>query len=182
MTASSRSQLNRRLKGWPGWVLLAFVVVGLLVVGATRDSGPRTPDERIESISKRLACPVCQGESVYESRNTASNQIREAIRQGVDEGQLSDEQIIQQITVAYDGEELLVPTGSGVEALAWALPATAFVLGAAGLAIAFRRWQRTSRMLGEATQEDYELVARALADEPMGEPGEEARRDAPDRS
>ena len=182
MTASSRSQLNRRLKGWPGWVVLAFVVVGVLVIGATRDSGPRTPDERIESISKRLACPVCQGESVYESRNTASNQIREAIRQGVAEGQLSDERIIQQITVAYDGEELLVPTGSGVEALAWALPATAFVLGAAGLAIAFRRWQRTSRMLGEATQEDYELVARALADEPMGEPGEEARRDAPDRS
>jgi cytochrome c-type biogenesis protein CcmH len=146
---------------------LAFVVVGVLVVGATRDSGPRTPDERIESISKRLACPVCQGESVYESRNTASNQIREAIRQGVAEGQLSDEQIIQQVALAYEGEELL---------------ATAFVLGAAGLAIAFRRWQRTARLLGEATQEDYELVARALADEPPVEPGEEARRDPPDRS
>ena len=114
---------------------------------------------------------MCQGESVYESRNTASNQIREAIRQGVAEGQLSDEQIIQQVSLAYEGEELLVPTGSGVEALAWALPATAFVLGAAGLAIAFRRWQRTARMLGEATQEDYELVARALADEPSGRAG-----------
>ena len=148
MTTSSRSELNRRLKGWPGWVVLAFVVVGVLVVGATRDSGPRTPDERIESISKRLACPVCQGESVYESRNTASNHIRELIRQGVAEGELSDDQIIEQVAVRRDGEELLVPTGSGVEALAWALPATAFVLGVAGLAIAFRRWQRTARMLG----------------------------------
>ena len=84
--------------------------------------------------------------------------------------------------MAYDGEELLVPTGSGVEALAWALPATAFVLGAAGLAIAFRRWQRTARMLGEATREDYEFVARALSDEPPVEPGEERGVTMPDRS
>lgn len=165
MSASSRRDLNRRLKRWPGWVVLAFVVVGFLAVGATRDTGPRTPDDRIESISKRLACPVCQGESVYESRNTASNQIREAIRQGVDEGTLSDAEIIQQISDAYDGEELLVPTGSGVEALAWALPATAFVLGAAGLTVAFRRWKRASESLGEATPEDYDLVARAMAEQ-----------------
>ena len=69
----SSSEWNRRVKGWPGWIALLFVVVGLVAFGATRDTGPRTPDERIESISKRLACPVCQGESVYESRNTASN-------------------------------------------------------------------------------------------------------------
>jgi len=169
VSSSAGGDLNRRLKGWPGWILLALVMVGFLVVGATQDSGPRTPDDRIESISKRLACPVCQGESVYESRNTASNQIREAIRQGVDEGTLSDGQIIQQISLAYEGEELLVPTGSGVEALAWALPATAFVLGAAGLTFAFRRWQRAALMLGKATPEDYELVARALADQTGGE-------------
>jgi cytochrome c-type biogenesis protein CcmH len=177
-------------------VLLAFVVVGFLAVGATRDSGPRTPDERIESIAKRLACPVCQGESVYESRNTASNQIRQAIRQGVDEGDLSDDQIIQQIAQAYDGEELLVPTATGVEALAWALPATAFVLGVAGLTIVFRRWKRAAEQLGEPTVDDYELVAQALAAEaagpaagvsepstqtPTGERIEESPGGAPDR-
>jgi cytochrome c-type biogenesis protein CcmH len=186
VSGTTRGELNRRVKGWPGWVLLVFVVVGFLVVGATRDSGPQTPDERIESISKRLACPVCQGESVYESRNTASNQIREAIRQGVDEGRLSDDQIIQQISDAYEGEELLVPTGSGVEALAWALPATAFVLGVAGLAIAFQRWQRAARLLGEATPEDYELVAKAMADDSHGSAAdrviEDAHRGTADRS
>jgi len=158
----SRSDLNRRVKRWPGWVALLFVVVGLVAFGATRDTGPRTPDERIESISKRLACPVCQGESVYESRNTASNQIRVAVRQAVDEGALTDEEIIADIAVRYEGEELLVPTANGVEALAWALPATAFVLGVGGLAIAFRQWQLDARALGDATDEDYALVAAAL--------------------
>lgn len=185
MSRSGRD-LNRRLKGWPGWVLLAFVVVGFLVVGATRDSGPRTPEERIESIAKRLACPVCQGESVYESRNTASNQIRQAIRQAVTDGDQSDDRIIQKIADAYDGEELLVPTASGVEALAWALPATAFVLGAAGLTLAFRRWKRSADLLGEPTADDYELVARALAadaDEAgaADPPIEESPGGAPDR-
>jgi cytochrome c-type biogenesis protein CcmH len=164
----SRRGVNRWLKRWPGWVLLTFVVVGFLAVGATRDSGPRTPDDRIVSIEKRLACPVCQGESVYESRNPASNQIREAIRQQVRDGRLDDGEIVQGIVLAYDGEELLVPTADGVEALAWALPATAFVVGAAGLAVAFRRWRATAARLGTATEADYALVAEAMRerDEP----------------
>lgn len=175
------TSVNRTLKRWPGWMLLALAVVGLLAVGATRDTGPRTPDERIEAISKRLACPICQGESVYESRNTASVQIREAIKQDVNDGIKSDGQIIQDIVLAYDGEELLVPTADGVEALAWALPAAAFVIGAAGLAFAFRRWQQSARALGDATDDDYALVADAMAhfDEHAEEPVP-ARTDASD--
>jgi cytochrome c-type biogenesis protein CcmH len=157
----SRSR-SSRLKGWPGWVLLLFVVVGFLAVGATRDSGPRTPDERVEAISKRVACPVCSGESVYESRHPTSENIKDAIQDRVDEGVLSDEEIIQEIVGAREGQELLVPTADGIEALAWALPATAFVVGSAGLAMAFRRWQRNSQRLAPATEEDFALVAEAM--------------------
>ncbi|MEO6652061.1 MAG: cytochrome c-type biogenesis protein CcmH [Ilumatobacteraceae bacterium] len=164
--------MNARVKRWPGWILLVFVAVGLFTFGATRDTGPRTVDDRIESISKRLACPVCQGESVYESRNPASNQIRVAVRQAVDDGALTDDQIVDQIQVAYEGEELLIPRATGIEALAWALPSTAFVVGLAGLTIAFRRWQAESRRLGSATQDDYALVASALDDQSSGPPGE----------
>lgn len=148
-----------------GWLLLLFVVVGFLAVGATRDTGPRTPDERIEAISKRIACPVCNGESVFESRSTASESLRQAIRERVEAGVLSDADIIHEITSARDGQELLVPTASGIEALAWALPATAFVIAVVGLTLAFRRWRANSQRLGAATDADYELVARALADE-----------------
>ncbi len=159
------SSLNTRLKRWPMWVLMAFVAVGLLAIGVTRDTGPRTPDERIVALEKRLACPVCDGESVYESRNTGSVQIRELIQQEVNRGELTDQQIIDRIVTTYNGEELLVPTASGIEALAWALPATAFVVGVAGLTLAFRRWQATSRRLGAATEADYALVESALEHE-----------------
>jgi cytochrome c-type biogenesis protein CcmH len=161
------STVNRRAKRWPGWVVLTFVVVALVAVGATRDGGPQTQEERITALEKRLACPVCSGESVFVSRNTGSVQIREFISQEVERGVLDDQQIIDRIVVNYSGEELLVPTASGVEALAWALPATAFVIGVVGLAIAFRRWQASARRLGTATDDDYALVAAALdRDEP----------------
>ena len=159
------SRWNARVKRWPGWLALLFVVVGLLALGIAQDSGPQTADDRIVALEKRLACPVCQGESVYESRNAASVQIRELIRQGVEGGQLSDQQIIDGIVTRYNGEELLVPTSSGVEALAWALPAAAFVAGVAGLIIAFRRWHASARELGDPTEADYALVAAALEHE-----------------
>ena len=163
MTAGRRA-MNRAAKGWPGWALLALVVAGFLAVGIARDDGPRTSEERIVALEKRLACPVCDGESVYESRNTGSVQIREFIRQSVEGGQLDDQRIIDTIVVNYNGEELLVPTASGIEALAWALPAAAFVIGATGLVLAFRRWQASARQLGHATDDDYALVEQALAD------------------
>lgn len=157
-----RSTVNRQLKRWPVWVLLLFVVVGFLAVGASRGSGPRSPSERVEAISKRVACPVCQGESVFESRNPTSDALRQAIQLDVDEGLLSDDEIINRITAARDGQERLVPSASGIEALAWALPATAFVVAVAGLTVAFRRWQDAARRLGTATDADYALVADAM--------------------
>lgn len=158
-----RRDLNRRVKRWPGWALLVLVVVGLLAFGATRDTGPRTPDERIEAISKRLACPVCQGESVYESRNPASEAIRSAIREGVRAGALDDDAVIAGVAEAYGAQVLLVPRATGLDALAWALPVTAAVVAIAALGAAFRRWRAESAAIGEATEEDRRIVERLRA-------------------
>lgn len=164
------NSLNARAKRWPGWVLLVFVAVGFLAVGIARDRGPQTTEERIAALEQRLACPVCNGESVYVSRNPASVAIRERIRQDVEAGQLTDQEIIDRIVVTYaDTEELLVPTASGIEALAWALPATALVVGVAGLTFAFRRWQASARGLGAATAADYALVEQAIANEALAD-------------
>jgi cytochrome c-type biogenesis protein CcmH len=162
--------LARTVKRWPAWALLVLVVVGFLAVGITRDAGPRTEEERIESISKRVACPICDGESVFESRNPSSQSIVEVIEAEVRTGELSDDEIIERITAASQGKERLVPSASGVEALAWALPAAAFVIAVTGLTIAFRRWQDASRQLGTATDDDYALVAAALAADAQEQP------------
>jgi cytochrome c-type biogenesis protein CcmH len=169
-----------RLKGWPGWILLAFVVAGLLAVGSTRDDGPQTPDDRVASITRRVACPVCEGESVYESRNTASENIRNAVEERVDAGQMSDDEIIAYVQSRQDASILLVPENSGLDALVWAIPAVAGACAIGGLAMAFRRWRDAERGTSDPTDADRQLVAEALADPaPEDGPGEDRQLLAP---
>ena len=85
---------------------------------------------------------MCEGESVYESRDTASENIRNAIRALVDEGQLTDDEIIGVDRAGFGGQVLLVPKATGFDALVWALPVAALVCAVAGLAVTFRRWRR----------------------------------------
>lgn len=163
----TRSPKRRTLKSWPSWVLLVLVVGGLLAVGATRDAAPRTPKERVEDISKRLACPICDGESVFESRNADSQAIRIEIARQVDTGTVSDDQIINFIEQRFGSKVLLVPRATGIDALVWALPAAAFVCAVVGLGVAFRRWKAAADTIPD--DEDRRLVAAALDEDEEGD-------------
>lgn len=161
-----RRSLNRRLKSWPSWLLLVFVVVLLMVVGLQRGSGPATPQERVEAISRQLACPTCDGESVAESRGTASQSIRQEITRLVGEGQLSDSQIVQAIDDRFGEELKLTPDATGLESLVWALPIAVAVTAGIGLVLAFRRWRVIEDRSADAG--DRDLVDRALAERRRG--------------
>ncbi len=153
--------MSRSLKGWPSWVLLVLVVGGLLAIGASRDAGARSPKERVEDISRRLACPICDGESVFESRNADSQAIRIEIARQVDTGTVSDDQIINFIEQRFGSKVLLVPRATGIDALVWALPVAALVCAVVGLGVAFRRWKAEADTIPDDA--DRQLVAAALA-------------------
>ena len=154
------NRLNAKLKHWSSWFVMLFCVVALMIVGTQRDSGPATPQERIESISKRLACPTCDGESVYESRGGASQAIRKEIARQVSDGQLTDSQIVKTIDDSYAADLKLVPGSTGFDALIWALPIAVLVVSVAGLVVAFRRWKVQGSV--SATDADRELVELAM--------------------
>ena len=160
------------LKRWPGWVLLLLVVAGFLAFGSTRDAGARTPDERVEEISKQLACPVCNGETVYESRNTSSTSIRAEIKAQVTSTDATDDEIIAYIVQQFGADTQLLPKASGFESLVWVLPLVALVCAGVGLFFAFRRWQRIADTVPDDA--DRALVEAALAAETEPEPEPEA--------
>ena len=149
------------LKRWPGWVFLVLVVAGFLAFGSTRDAGARTPEERVEEISKQLACPVCGGETVYESRNTASASIRSEIKAQVTTTDATDDEIIAYVVQQYGYKTELLPRASGFDSLVWVLPAAALVCAAVGLFFAFRRWQRNVDTVPD--DDDRAQVEAALA-------------------
>lgn len=159
----SASKLNRALKRWPGWLLLALAAFLLLAVGVSRENGPQTQQERIDAIGKRLACPTCAGESVFVSRASSAESIRNEIARQVGAGKLSDDEIVAYIEESFGGDVLLVPRSTGVDALVWALPVAVAVAAIAGLAVAFRRWK--SQTLLVATPEDEALVADLRGEE-----------------
>jgi cytochrome c-type biogenesis protein CcmH len=156
----------KSIKRWPSWVLLVLVAAGLLAVGATRDSGPRTPEERVADITKRVACPICDGESVFESRNPDSEAIRTEVTRQVNAGTVSDDEIINFVLQRFGGQLLLVPKATGVDALVWALPAAAGVCALVGLGFAFHRWKLAADTVPD--EADRLLVEQALK-QPLSE-------------
>lgn len=151
----------KRLKGRLVWSAMAIAAVLLLAFGATQSSGPATQEERIDAISKRLACPTCSGESVYVSRASAAESIRNEIARQVAAGQRNDDAIVAYIESRFPGS-LLLPPAEGVDALVWVLPVVALVCGFGGLVVVFRRWQREGDV--RAVTDDESIVAAALGD------------------
>jgi len=146
------------LRRWLLWLVLAVVLVGALVIGATRTSGRPTTQQRVRHITSQLRCPVCDGETVAESNATISQDIRTLVQQRVEQGQ-SDGQITSYVVHQFPGT-LLTPPASGVGIIVWALPVVAFVAAAAGLGFTFVRWR--SRAGVEVTDADRALVEEAL--------------------
>jgi cytochrome c-type biogenesis protein CcmH len=157
----------KRLKSWPVWMLMGLIVVALLTVGTTRDNGPLTQSDRIDSITKHIACPTCDGESVYVSRASAAEAIRNQVAREVRAGTKTDDEIIGSIANTFKAQVLLVPRATGIDSLVWIMPIAVLVCAVAGLWAAFRRWRRDNS--GEASLDDVALVEELLAEDPSDE-------------
>ena len=153
--------MMKKLKSWPMWMLMAILTVGLLAVGTTRDTGPLTQGDRIDAITKRVACPTCDGESVFVSRASAAEAIRKQVARDVAAGEKSDTEIIGSIADSFNGQILLVPRATGLDSLVWVLPIAVLVCAVVGLAMAFRKWRRQNTT--GATGDDFALVNKLLA-------------------
>ncbi len=147
---------------------MGVIAAALLIFGGLRDSGPLTQQDRIDAITMRLACPTCQGESVYVSRASAAEAIRAEVARQVGSGLRTDDETIAYIEQRFGGQVLLVPRSSGIDSLVWALPVAALVAGAAALAMVFRKWRTSDD--GAASAEDSALVDAALASQDVIDP------------
>jgi cytochrome c-type biogenesis protein CcmH len=154
--------VNALKRSWLAWAVMGAAVVALLAFGASRHGGPLTTQERVDGIARRIACPVCDGESVFESQNPASVNLRAEIKRQVDSGTASDDAIVDFVKRRYRAQVLLVTQATGIDALVWVLPVVAFVCAVGGLTVAFRRWKRAADTVPDDA--DRQLVAAAMAD------------------
>jgi cytochrome c-type biogenesis protein CcmH len=151
--AAARHRIRR-----VGWLAMAAVLALGLFVGVTTNRRAGSEGDRFRNLTKSVACPVCDGQSVANSDSDAAKGIRARIAQRVDEG-ASDAQIRDELADAYGSQILLTPGRSGLDSLVWTLPVAALVVALAGLAVAFRRWG--SGAAAHASDDDRALVAQA---------------------
>jgi cytochrome c-type biogenesis protein CcmH len=144
------------------WLALGVIVVAALVVLVVRSQPSHSDEARAHRLERELACPVCSGESVADSNAPEARAIRDDIRDRIDDGQ-SDGEIVDAYASVYGERIKLNPADNGLALVAWGLPVVAVIAGAAGVAIALRRWSREPRL--PASAEDEVLVARAREQE-----------------
>ena len=142
-------------------LLVAAVIgaLGALLIGALR-AQPESEDAHVLRLGRHIGCPICAGESVTESNNEISRDIRAEIRDRVRSHE-SDQSILGYYAKVFPRQQL-TPSDGGVGLIAWGLPLVAIVAAAAGLVFAFVRWRRVPRLT--ATDADEALVLRARKD------------------
>jgi cytochrome c-type biogenesis protein CcmH len=152
-------------KAWPWFALVAVVLVAVVVL-VVRSRPDQSPAARAERLEHQLACPVCEGQSVFDSNSPQSDAIRADIPKRIAAGQ-SDAEIRAFYVSRYTEKILETPSNSGLGIVAWGVPALAVVLGSAGIVVAVRRWSRVPRLA--ATAADEEIVRRARGHDEVAE-------------
>ena len=148
-------QLGRSL------TLLVLLALGTFVPAAAQD----VYSERTLEIARRLACPVCSGESVADSNSQLAYEMRAIIEQQVQAGR-SDDEIIQFFVDRYGPSIVLEPPKSGFTLALWWLPVLVVLVGALVVALYLR--ERTGRpprgTQVDAEDAELEVLAREVLD------------------
>jgi cytochrome c-type biogenesis protein CcmH len=118
-----RSDL-RRMAGW-GIAVAAIVV---MVIGLLPREAKADPEQRAIGLEQRLACPLCQGQSLAESDSQVAEDLKVILRQKIDDG-LTDGQIYDFFAARYGEHIVLEPPLLGWGTVLWAAPLLALFVG-----------------------------------------------------
>jgi cytochrome c-type biogenesis protein CcmH len=145
------------------WITLAVVTISAVAMLALGSDPGRSLEARAERIDRKLACPVCTGETVADSNAPQSRAIRIGVLDRLRRGE-TERTIIAHYVSIYGDRVVLTPSTAGLDVLAWVIPVMSMVIGAAAIALAMRRWARQPRL--SATDDDMAVVTRARTERP----------------
>ena len=108
-------------------LVLSTLVVFSLILNFSASS--QTLEDRVNEIAGELLCPVCRGQSVAESNSALAQDMRQTIRQKLEEGK-SKEEIINYFQTRYGDNILGSPPLRGINLFLWLLPIFTLPIGA----------------------------------------------------
>ncbi len=139
-----RSDMARKRNGGHTALMfwsLTFVIFVPFVAIVALAAGPADVEERTREIASELRCVVCQNLSVADSPSELAKEMRQLVREQVEQGKTREE-ILAYFTSRYGEFVLLSPTRRGFNLLVWGLPFVAVIVAAGGVYLVARRWTR----------------------------------------
>lgn len=131
--------------------------------GELQQENPLEP--RLKGIAVQLRCPVCQGETIYDSHSTVAAQMKALIKEKVAEGK-SDTEIVEFFVDRYGEFVLMEPRKSGSFLLIWLFPGLALLAGSALAVVVLLRRQTPLQPAVEVGVDTGELIRRIERLEP----------------
>ena len=125
-------------------VIISLAVFGAslgVFVGCVAGGDGRAAPElerRAHELNKTIMCPLCPGESIDQSQNPLSAQMRAIVAEKLADG-WTDDQIREFFVERYGPSVLLEPPREGFGLAAWLVPPAAFALALAAVLFALRR-------------------------------------------
>ena len=136
-TSTARQRTGRLV------VLMGLAAMIPLVVLATSALGLASPDleEQVREIASGLRCVVCQNLSVADSPSELAKEMRNLVRELVQQGK-TPEEVKAYFQSRYGDFVLLEPPKRGFNLLVWGLPFVALLVGACGVYLVAKRWTK----------------------------------------
>ncbi len=119
------------------WAAAGALAVASSVFAGTVDESDL--DTRTREVAKTLRCTVCQTETVWESASPFAGQVRDAIRERLQQGQSPDE-IRAYFLSRYGDYILMQPPTRGVNWVVWVGPFVLLLGGGLVLYRSLRKW------------------------------------------
>ena len=103
------------------YCVISIAIISLVISGCFSKVEVPEQDRRIQELNKVLMCPVCPGESLDQSQNELASQMREIVKEKIDDG-WTDEQIKDYFVERYGPRVVMNPPFGGFAITAWIIP------------------------------------------------------------
>jgi cytochrome c-type biogenesis protein CcmH len=146
------------------WLAVCLAWCAWILPPAALAAAPTDLEDRVREIASELRCVVCQNLSVADSPSDLAKEMRNLVRELVQQGKSPEE--IQAYFVSRYGEfVLLSPPKRGFNLLVWGLPFLAIAVGAGVVYLVARRWTESASTGRPSVDPVYaERVRRELQD------------------
>jgi cytochrome c-type biogenesis protein CcmH len=140
-------------------IIIELALLTLLFPGLSAAS-PYHNEEALQQQAREIydliMCPLCAGQTIAQSSNETSSQMRELVLKKLRQGE-SKEEILQYFESRYGERILAMPNKKGFNLILWILPFILVALAAIVIYFLIRRWSSRISLKSAARFDENQL-------------------------